>query len=600
LVANRKLMDAPPPHAIGAMLLAGAMFYGFANGKLRVEIISLLTVAAIALGLYVMPMPGDDKYSGLELAFQGFGHYALVTICSLMILGRGLVVTGALEPAARALHLVWQRSKQLGLLVTLVICLFMSMIINDTPVLVLMIPIMAQLALKGGMAASKTLIPVNAAILIGGMATSIGTSTNLLVVSIANDMGMEPIGVFHFTPIVLIAALFAIPYMWLVMPRLLPDNSSTVAPESRTYLAKLRIDPASAAMGKTIEEVHGMLSGDVSAKLPAGSRGNLGRRIYLEGTYDALREAARKLGASLAPVWLIERIRNNSKVSGEDLLVAEMIIAPDSRLIGLTPQTAGLEGVALLGVHQARLPFRETRDQSPDARVAEGDVLLVMGLPEDLRRFADADGLLLLEGGTEVARSAKARLALAIMIGSVGLASAGLVPIAISSLAGAILMFATGCVRFDRVGRALSAKVIVLVAASIALGKFVLDSGAAEWLGALLASGLQYMPPEVVLASIMLFVTILTNFASNTTAAAVGTPIAFNLAQILEMPAEPLVLAVLFGCNLCYATPIAYQTNMMILTEGDYTFKDYLRSGIPLVAIMTIALSVLLVLWYDI
>jgi len=108
------------------------------------------------------------------------------------------------------------------------------------------------------------------------------------------------------------------------------------------------------------------------------------------------------------------------------------------------------------------------------------------------------------------------------------------------------------------------------------------------------------MPAEVVLASIMLFVTILTNFASNTTAAAVGTPIAFNLAKILEMPAEPLVLAVLFGCNLCYATPIAYQTNMMILTEGDYTFKDYLRSGIPLVAIMTVSLSVLLVLWYGI
>ncbi len=564
------------------------------------EIISLLTVAVIALGLYVFPMPGDTKWAGLELAFQGFGHYALVTICCLMILGRGLVVTGALDPAARALHRIWKSSKQLGLLVTLLICLFMSMIINDTPVLVLMIPIMAQLALKGGMAASKTLIPVNAAILIGGMATSIGTSTNLLVVSIANDLGMEPIGVFHFTPIVLIAALVAIPYIWLIMPRLLPDTSAAVAPESRTYLAKLRIDPASPAKGKTIDEVHGMLPEDVIAQLPTGTGSNLERRVYLEGTYDALREAARRLGATLAPSWLVERIRNDSKRLGEDLLVAEMIIAPDSRLIGLTPQTAGLDGVALLGVHQARQPFRETREQTPDARMAEGDVLLVMGLPEDLRRFAENDGLLMLEGGTEMARSAKAGLALAIMVGSVGFASVGLVPIAISSLAGAILMFATGCVRFDRVGRALSAKVIVLVAASIALGKFVLDSGAAEWLGLLLASGLQHMPAEVVLASIMLFVTILTNFASNTTAAAVGTPIAFNLAQILELPAEPLVLAVLFGCNLCYATPIAYQTNMMILTEGDYTFKDYLRSGIPLVVIMTVSLSILLVLWYGI
>ena len=594
------MMIAPEPHAIGAMLLALAMFYAFANGRLRVEIISLLTMAAIALGLYVAPLPGQDKYAGLELAFEGFGHYALITICSLMVLGRGLVVTGALDPAARALQRVWRLNKRLGLLVTLVICLFMSMIINDTPVLVLMIPIMAQIALKGGMAASKTLIPVNAAILIGGMATSIGTSTNLLVVSIANDLGMEPIGVFQFTPIVLIAALVALPYIWLVMPRQLPDNTSAIMPETRTYVSKLRIDPSSQVVGKTIEEVRAMLPEDLVARLPGRLSGNVSRRIYMEGHYESLQEGARKLGATLAPAWLLERIRNDSDRAGEDLLVAEMLVAPDSRLIGLTPQSAGLEGVALLGVHQARQPIGETRAHTPDAALAEGDVLLMLGLPDDLRRFAENDGLLMLEGGTEMTRTAKSGLALAIMIGAVGLASIGLVPIAISSLAGAILMFATGCVRFDRVGRALSAKVIVLVAASIALGRFVLESGAAEWLGAVLASGLQYLPPEAVLAFIMLFVTVLTNFASNTTAAAVGTPIAFNLAHTLGLPPEPLVLAVLFGCNLCYATPVAYQTNMMILTEGDYRFGDYLRSGIPLVAIMVVSLSILLVLFYGI
>jgi di/tricarboxylate transporter len=591
-------MDLPPPHAVGAMLLAAAMFYAFANGRLKVEIISLLTMGAIALGLYVSPMPGDDKWAGLELAYQGFGHYALVTICSLMVMGRGLVVTGALDPAARALNTVWQWNRQLGLLVTLILCLGMSMIINDTPVLVLMIPIMAQLAAQGGMPPSKTLIPLNAAILIGGMSTSIGTSTNLLVVSIANDLGMEPIGVFHFTPIVLIGALVAVPYIWLVMPRLLPDNSATISHESRSYLAKLRVDAASSAIGKEPEELAAMLPNNVSYEPELDPAGKVSNRISVAGTYDALQEAARKLGASLAPPWLMARIRKDSERAGEDLIVVEMIIAPDSRLIGHTLQAAGIEGAAVIGVHQARRPFRETRPQSVDAPMAEGDVLLVLGLPDDLSAFAANDGLLMIEGSQEVARSTKARLALAIMLGSVGLASVGLVPIAISALAGAILMFATGCVKFERVGRALSAKVIVLVAASIALGKFILVSGAAEWLGALLASGLQYLPAAAVLGSIMLFVTLLTNFASNTTAAAVGTPIAFNLAATLELPAEPLVLAVLFGCNLCYATPVAYQTNMMILTEGDYTFRDYLRSGIPLVAIMVVSLSVLLVIRY--
>jgi di/tricarboxylate transporter len=591
-------MNMPPPHAIGAILLAVAMFYGFANGRLRIEIISLLTIGAIALGLYVSPLPGEDKYGGLELAFAGFGHYALVTICSLMIMGRGLVVTGALEPAARALTRVWKSNRALGLLVTLALCMGMSMVINDTPVLVLMIPIMVQIAASGGMPASKTLIPVNAAILIGGMATSIGTSTNLLVVSIANDLGMEPISVFHFTPIVLIAALIALPYIWLVMPRLLPDNTTEVMAETRHYLAKLRLDPASPVIGKMPGEVRKMLPEGVEFEPVLDAAGNVSNRIALSGSYDALREAGRQLGATLAPAWLVGRIRNSSKQSGKDLVVAEMIVAPDSRLIGVTLPTAGLEGVAVLGVHQARRPFRETRPQNVDAPFAEGDVLLVMGLADDLASTANNEGLLMLEGGREIARSAKAGLAMFIMVGAVGLASVGLVPIAISSLAGAILMFGTGCVKFERVGQALSAKVIVLVAASIALGRFVLDSGAAEWLGELLAAGLQHVPAAGVLAAIMVFVTILTNFASNTTAAAVGTPIAFNLAGTLGLPAEPLILAVLFGCNLCYATPVAYQTNMMILTEGEYTFQDYLRSGIPLVVIMVVALSGLLVVWY--
>ena len=595
-------MMMPPPHAIGAILLAAAMFYAFANGRLRVEIISLLTISAIALGLYVYPIPGEDKWYGLELAFQGFGHYALVTICSLMILGRGLVVTGALDPAARALHSVWSSSKQLGLLVTLLLCMFMSMIINDTPVLVLMIPIMAQLALKGGMAASKTLIPVNAAILIGGMATTIGTSTNLLVVSIANDLGMEPIGVFHFTPIVLIAALFALPYIWLVMPRMLPDNTSAITPESRTYLAKLRVEANSPFRGKTLEEVRATLPEGIRAELPAVARGSVGRRIYLEGHYEGLREAARKIGATLAPAWLIERIRNDSNRVGEDLMVVEMIVAPDSRLIGLTPQTAGLEGIALLGVHQAQLPLGERREQSPDAPIAEGDVLLTMGLPGDLNAFATGDGLLMLEGGQEVARSAKAPLALAIMIGSVGLASIGLVPIAISSLAGAIIMFSTGCVRFRpggagalrqgyRAGRgqhragALRARIGrggVSGASCLACGSAAHAGGSRAGLDHAVRDGAYELSPRTPRRRRS------------------GPRLPSTWRRSWALPAEPLILAVLFGCNLCYATPVAYQTNMMILTEGDYTFGDYLRSGIPLVAIMVVALSVLLVIWYGI
>ena len=300
----------------------------------------------------------------------------------------------------------------------------------------------------------------------------------------------------------------------------------------------------------------------------------------------------------MAPAWLIARLRQEAAATAEDLAQIEMTIAPDSRLIGLTLQTAGIEDVAVMGVHQARSLRHDSRLATAEAPLREGDVILVLATVANAQDFAQRDGLLILEGGKDVPRSAKAVLALAIMAGSVGVASIGLMPIAISALAGAVLMFITGCVKFERVGRALSAQVIVLVAASIALGKLVLVTGAAEWLGQILASGLQFLPAAGVLAAIMLFVTILTNFASNATAAAVGTPIAFSLAQTLGLPPEPLVLAVLFGCNLCYATPVAYQTNMMIMSEGDYVFKDYMRTGLPLVALMIVTLSTLLVLRY--
>lgn len=590
-------MTAPSYHATAAMLLTALMFYGFVSGRARVEIISLLTISAIALGLYSFPLPGQAPTDGLKLAFEGFGHYALITICALMVLGRGLVTTGALEPASRLLTRVWRVNHELGLLVTLLLTIAMSMMVNDTPVLVLMLPVMAAIAANGGMPASKTLIPVNSAVLIGGMATTIGTSTNLLVVSIANDLGMAPMSVFHFTPIVLVAAAVALPFIWLVMPRLLPDNSTDAGHEPRRFAATLRLPPG-AAPDFDVREMAGRLPPGIEI---LGSP--IGNRLSVRGTHAQLEEAMRVLGATAAPAWLMDRLKSGYGKTGEDLTVVELSIAKDSGLAGKSMTNSNVAeryNVALLGVHEAQMPTlsNEAGAERADATFAEGDILLAAGAMPNLQSLARSENLLVLEGATELPRTAKAPLALAIMAGAVVPASLGLVPIAISALAGAIAMFVTGCVRFDRIGRALSSKVIVLVAASIAIGRIVLESGAAEWLSGLIAIGLQSLPPAGVLAAVMLFVTALTNFASNTTAAAVGTPIAFSLAQKLGIPAEPLVLAVLFGCNLCYATPVAYQTNMLIMSAGDYKFGDYTKTGLPLVAIMIVTLSALLVFRY--
>ncbi len=586
------------------MVLTIAMFIGFARGKMSIEIISLLTIAAMAVGLYFYPLEGTSQTDGLALAFGGFGHYALITICALMIMGRGLVVTGALEPAARVLERVFKVNLQLGLLVSLLIAFFLSMFVNNTPVLVLMIPIFVALAERGALPASKTLIPLNSASLLGGLATTIGTSTNILVVSIAVDLGMPEMDVFHFTPIVLAASLVALPYLWLVSPKLLGDNRVAEVHQKRRFHTRLRIGGHSSLIGQEMSTIMPKLSDDIRFHDTASGPIQAQQRLHISGTHAALEDAVRELRGELAPSWVLDRIRRESSNSDKDIVVVEMTVTADSRLINRTLPTSGiadLHGVAVLGIHRPDrlLGEKEQYSEGGDLRIMEGDVLLVMGLDNDLQRFAIADSLLMLEGARELPRKSKALLAGTIMGFSVFTASVGIFPIAVSALAGAILMFVTGCVKFDRVGRALSGQVIVLVAASIAIGRIILESGAAGWLAELLVLGLQYLSPAAVLASIMLFVTVLTNFASNATAATVGTPIAFAIATQLGLPAEPLILAVLFGCNLCYATPIAYQTNMLIMAEGSYEFKDYIRTGVPLVLIMVTTLSVLLVFTYD-
>ncbi len=597
------MIDPPSWHALGAMIVTVAMFVAFARGRMSTEIVSLVTIAVIAVGLYFLPLPNTQATDGLALAFSGFGHPALITICALMIMGRGLVVTGTLDPAARVLQRVFKFNQQIGLLVSLVLAFFLSMFINDTPVLVLLLPMFVSLSARGGMPASKTLIPLNAAVLLGGMGTTIGTSTNLIVVALARDLGMPEMHVFQYTPIVMVAALVALPYLWLVAPRLLRDNSTEEAHEQRRFVTRLRIGEDSLLTGQRLATVMPRLPAEIAFHENPLEPLGPDDRLTMSGTHEALEDALRVLRSEVAPAWVMDRIRRDASEKGEDIVVVEMIVTADSRLIGRTLPGSGiadLYSVAVLGIHRPK-PIMAERDhysEGGDLRIGEGDVLLVMGLARTVETFARGDSLLVLEGMRELPRRSKALLSGGIMLFSVGLASLGLVPIAISALAGAIAMFVTGCVKFDRVGRALSAHVIVLVAASIAIGRLVGETGAAAWLGELLSIGLQFLSPAAVLAAIMLFVTVLTNFASNATAASVGTPIAFSIAQRLGLPAEPLVLAVLFGCNLCYATPIAYQTNMLIMSEGSYEFRDYIRTGVPLVLLMVVTLSFLLVTTY--
>jgi di/tricarboxylate transporter len=226
-----------------------------------------------------------------------------------------------------------------------------------------------------------------------------------------------------------------------------------------------------------------------------------------------------------------------------------------------------------------------------DVTLRTGDILLVQGPRDSVAELKNSGELLVLDATTDLPHTAKAPLALAIMAGIVLAAALGLLPIAISAVFGVLLMIISGCLDWRNATRALSAPVIMIVVVSLALGAALLKTGGAEYLAQVFVAIVAGAPPSVILSGLILLMALLTNIVSNNAAAVIGTPIAISMANQLNLPAEAFVLAVLFGANMSYATPMAYKTNLLVMSAGGYTFGDFLRVGIPLTVIMWLVFS---------
>ncbi len=601
----------PNLHAIAVLVVTVMAFYLYTRSWIRMELVSLLLLVALLLIFYVSPFAsGTDRITETQV-LQAFGHPALVAICSLMILGHGLTMTGALEPAVRVLARIWGLSRWLGLLLTVLLAAIASGFINDTPVLVLMLPMLLSLAQRTGYPASKTLMPVNCAILIGGTLTSIGTSTNLLVLSIASDLGMRPMGLFDFTPIAAMALCIALPYLWLVMPRLLPGRSNLPTTAVRQYDARIVVagdNPR--VVGKSLED----LARPLGRPLPAVAvlRGTLRLEaqptevlqehdvVLLRDTPEGLRELSAVLRTDL-----FDRDGAGRFIPSEDgqadMSLAEAVIGSDSPLIGRTlndAEFAQRHGVVVVGLQRGTEALLRDGRGIDDVPLAAGDVLLVHGANDRLERLRREPHLLMLDSSLQLPRSPRAPWALAIMIAVVVAAATRFLPIHVAAFIGVIATIVTGCLKLDGLGRALSLEVILLVASSIALGQSLVSTGAAAWIANGVTAVVGLFAPAFQIAVFMAFAALLTNFVSNSAAAAVGTPIAMATAAQLGAPSEPFVLAILFGANLAFATPMAYQTNLLIMNAARYRFADFVRAGVPLVLLLLVTLSVLLVRQY--
>ena len=601
-------------HAIAVMVLTAAALFLFTVERIPIEGTSLMILVTLTVGFELFPYVDATGTLHPDEFFLGFGHEALVTICALMIVGRGLEITGALEPVARIMARTWVSHPSLSLLVLLALTAILSAFMNNTPIVVMLLPILMSVSLRTRQPASKCLMPMGLATILGGSGTTIGTSTNLLVVAVATDLGVRPFQMFDFTAPALIAGAIGILYLWLFAPRFMPVRPTPLSDTSALmYDAILHIGQDSVAAGMSLAEVLKRTENRMKVtniqrgedlfivKLPTATL-RPGDRLYVTDTREHLKSFEALLGATLHNVFDLEHPVNEEhplKADGQQL--AEIVVREGSPLDNTTLKRARFAeqyNVVTLAIHRAEGSHTPMRSGLGDVLLRTGDVLLVQGAKASIQELKGRGAMLVLDGTVDLPHTDKAPVAVAIFLSVVGVAALGLLPISISALGGVGLVLLTRCLTWRGAASALSTPVIMIIVASLALGAAMTRTGGADQVALLLVHYSVGISPAAVMSALMLFMAVLGNIVSHNAAAVIGTPIAIRIAQELGVSPEPFVLAVMFGANMGYATPIAYQTNVLILNAGGYTFADFLRIGVPLVLLMWTVLSYLLPLFF--
>lgn len=605
----------PDAHGIAVLLLTAVALFLFTRDRIPLETSSLLVLIALVAGFTIFPYSKTGVELGPRQFFAGFGNEALVAICALMMLGKAIESTGALQPLATIVGRAWSTRPVLALLVTLVAGAVLSAFMNNTPIVVLLMPILVGVSLRVKTPVSGIMLPMGLATIIGGMSTTIGTSTNLLVVGIAQDLNVIEFGMFDFVlPVILVGGIGII-FLWLVAPRLLPERVPPMADLSpRVFTAQLHIKEGGFSDGATLSDV--LAKAEKRMRVDRIQRGESlflaklpslilqpGDRLFVKDSPENLKHYETILGATLFNLTDDEHpIDENTPLTAEGQQLAEVVVTRGSPLHLrnlVTARFSSSYGLLPLAIHRARAPSSEVTSDLNQIRLRAGDVLLVQGSRDAINSLKASGNMLVLDGTMDLPHTRKANTALGIMGGVIAVAALGLVPISVSALVGIGVMMATGCLTWRDAADALSTPVIMIIVASLALGRALMGTGMADYLALGLATAGADLPVPVILSVFILIMTLLTNVVSNNAAAVIGAPIAVAIAQQLDVAPEPFLLAVLFGANMSFATPFGYQTNLLILSAGGYKFSDFLRVGIPLTVIMWIGFSIVLPLMYD-
>ena len=604
-------------HIIATYLIIFATIIAYASDRFAIELVAIASLAAFLALFAIIPFSlSNGQIFSPEEFLLGFANPALVTVLCLLIVGQGLFATDALDWPVKRLSKLATRNVGLAIGLVLVTSAFLSSIINNTPVVMIFMPIITALAAQQGISPSRVLMPLSFMALLGGATTLIGSSTNLLAAGIANEQGAN-MGMFSVTiPGMVLASVGAL-YVFLIMPKLLKEEHSdeeTGKPMSgQLYIGEITIHDGHRFEG--IEAQVGTFPkiGDfVPMLMVRGERTfhppfedialTSGDRLVVTGTKAAfmrgVARGVRKTAPAVQSTETVDEIPADEQSHGSDYEIALAVIAPGSRHAGRSVQNAGVEiihGVDLIGVQRKS---RMRRTAMAEIRLEAGDTLMIGGNRAKMESLRERHDLILIEwSATPLPQTRKAGIAVGIFLTVVFLSALNIIPIAVAATIGAFLMVASGCLSLHRAALAFDRQLFLVVGASIAGGVALSVTGGATLLAQSMVTALSGQSTAILISALFFLAAILTNMISNNATAVLITPVALGIAAQLNLPPEAFIAAVIFGANASFVTPVGYQTNLMVMGPGRYTFKSFVRAGLPLALLMWLTFS-LFAPWY--